>query len=70
MNVFVAGLKRNERSQQMGNRWNSIIDAQTTSSPEIFISRNWTDVYVQTGTCPVLHCEVGEIGESVVSFRW
>lgn len=66
--LFFTGRRRGERSQNNGHRNNLIMEPPTTSPSDIFLSENCTQVFAQTGTTPVLHCEVGDIGESVVSF--
>ncbi|CAB3381926.1 Hypothetical predicted protein [Cloeon dipterum] len=39
-----------------------------TLQPRVFFSENSTIVLAQTGSTPIMHCEVGDIGEGMVSW--
>lgn len=40
---------------------------QPSSYKDVFLSENSTVVLAQTGSTPIMHCEVGDIGEGMVS---
>jgi hypothetical protein len=40
---------------------------QPGSYKDVFLSENSTVVLAQTGSTPIMHCEVGDIGEGMVS---
>ncbi|EEB15730.1 limbic system-associated membrane protein precursor, putative [Pediculus humanus corporis] len=62
--------RRGERSQNGSSSKNNLFSGglSTTLPADIFLSENCTQVFAQTGTTPILHCEVGEIEDITVSW--
>jgi hypothetical protein len=46
------------------------IGPQKPPKPQnVFLSENCTAVLAQTGSTPIMHCEVGDVGEGTVSLQ-